>query len=133
MELTSVCEIPVGRLEEATRNIPGLQHHVFQLMSHEIQNGHQMSMLLSKHTAEERMASLLLSLSTRFQRRRLSPTRFTLPMARNDIANFLGLAVETVSRVLTRFQTQGLVGIRGRDVELLDVDALRALITACPR
>ena len=78
-------------------------------------------MLLSKNTAEERIAALLLSLSSRFRRRRMSPTNFSLPMARNDIANFLGLVVETVSRVFTRFQNQGI--IRGREVELLDVEA----------
>ena len=60
-----------------------------------------------------------------FRRRRMSPTNFSLPMARNDIANFLGLAVETVSRVFTRFQNQGIIRARGREVELLDVEALQ--------
>jgi CRP/FNR family transcriptional regulator len=55
----------------------------------------------------------------------MSPTSFSLPMARNDIANFLGLAVETVSRVFTRFQNQGVIKVRGREVELLDVKALQ--------
>ena len=48
-------------------------------------------------------------------------------MARNDIANFLGLAVETVSRVFTRFQNQGLIRARGRDIELVNVDALQIM------
>lgn len=125
LERTSVCDIPIGKLEELSQSLPDLQHHMFQLMSQEIRNGHQLSALLSKNTAEERIAALLLSLSSRFQRRRLSPTHFSLPMARNDIANFLGLAVETVSRVFTRFQNQGLVRARGRDIELLDVHTLQ--------
>jgi len=125
LERTSVCEFPVEKLEQLTRKLPELQHHMYHLMSQEIQNSHQLAMLLSKNTAEERIAALLLSLSSRFQRRRMSPTNFSLPMARNDIANFLGLAVETVSRVFTRFQNQGIIKARGREVELLDVEALQ--------
>lgn len=127
LERTSVCEFPVERLEELTSRLPGLQHHFFQLMSQEIQGSHQLSILLSKNTAEERIASLLLSLSSRFQRRRMSGIRFSLPMARNDIANFLGLAVETVSRVFTRFQNQGVISAKGREVELLDLEALQLI------
>lgn len=127
LERTSICEFPVHKLEELTTKLPELQHHMYQLMSQEIRNSHQLSMLLSKNTAEERIAALLLSLSSRFQRRRLSGTRFSLPMARNDIANFLGLAVETVSRVFTRFQNQGLIKARGREVELLDIPALQGV------
>lgn len=126
LERTSVCEIPVDQLEKLSHLMPGLQHHILHLMSQEIRNGHQLSVLLSKNTAEERIAALLLSLSTRFHRRKLSPTHFNLPMARNDIANFLGLAVETVSRVFTRFQNQGLILARGRDVELVNIEALQA-------
>jgi CRP/FNR family transcriptional regulator len=96
-------------------------------MSQEIRGSHQLSILLSKNTAEERIAALLLSLSSRFQRRRMSGTAFSLPMARNDIANFLGLAVETVSRVFTRFQNQGVIKARGREVELMDLGALQMI------
>lgn len=128
LERTSVCEIPIAKLEALSAQIPSLQHHFFQLMSQEIQNSQYLSMLLSKKTAEERIASLLVSLSTRFRRRKLSPTEIHLPMARNDIANFLGLAVETVSRVLTRFQKQGLIKLQSRDVELLDLESLTNII-----
>ena len=127
LERTSVCEIPVDELEKLAHIMPELQHHMFHLMSQEIRNGHQLSVLLSKNTAEERIAALLLSLSSRFHRRKLSSTHFSLPMARNDIANFLGLAVETVSRVFTRFQNQGLIRARGRDIELLDIEALQVM------
>ncbi len=126
LERTSVCELPVTNLEVLTQKLPGLQHHFFQRMSQEIQNSHHLSLLLSKHTAEERIATLLLSLSRRFGRRKLSTTHFNLPMSRIDIANYLGLAVETVSRVFTRFQTQRILKVHGRGVELLDLTALHA-------
>lgn len=128
LERTSVCKFPTEKLEELTRAMPELQHHMYQLMSREIQGSHQLAMLLSKNSAEERIAALLLSLSSRFQRRRMSGTKFSLPMARSDIANFLGLAVETVSRVFTRFQNQGIIRTQGREVELLDTEALRGAI-----
>lgn len=128
LERTSVCEIPFDKIEYLASQIPSLQHHFFQLMSKEIQESHQLTMLLSKNTAEERIASLLLSLSTRFQRRKLSATRFALPMSRNDIANYLGLAVETVSRVLTRFQKLSLINLQGREVTLLSIDGLHDLM-----
>lgn len=124
LERASVCEIPFSQLETLATKIPTLQHHFFSLMSKEIQGSRQLTMLLSKNTAEERIASLLLSLSSRFKLRKLSGTSFRLPMPRNDIGNYLGLAVETVSRVFTRFQKSGLISVQGREVVLEDIDAL---------
>ncbi|MBK8973845.1 MAG: fumarate/nitrate reduction transcriptional regulator Fnr [Hahellaceae bacterium] len=128
LERTIICEIPLEKLESLASKLPTLQHHFFQLMSKEIQGSRQLTMLLSKNTAEERIASLLLSLSTRFSRRRLSGTEFRLPMPRSDIGNFLGLAVETVSRVFTRFQNQGMITVKGRDVTIHNLDALREML-----
>lgn len=124
LERSSVCEIPFTQLESLATKIPTLQHHFFSLMSKEIQGSRQLTMLLSKNTAEERIASLLLSLSSRLKLRKLSGVSFRLPMPRNDIGNYLGLAVETVSRVFTRFQKSGLISVQGREVVLEDMDAL---------
>ncbi|WP_165857127.1 fumarate/nitrate reduction transcriptional regulator Fnr [Marinobacter sp. JSM 1782161] len=127
LERSSLCEIPFDKMEELAARIPSLQHHFFQLMSREIKNGQNLSLLLSKNSAEERIASLLLSLSSRFSRRRLSATQLSLPMPRHDIANYLGLAVETVSRVMTRFHRQGLIESHGREVSLLDIAGIQAI------
>ncbi|MFN3713175.1 MAG: fumarate/nitrate reduction transcriptional regulator Fnr [Alcanivoracaceae bacterium] len=124
LETASVCEIPFQRLEELSSKIPTLQHHFFSLMSREIQADRELHMLLSKKSAEDRIASLLLSFATRQQRRGLSSQRIRLPMSRYDIANYLGLAVETVSRIFTRFQQQGLLAVEGREIEILDREAL---------
>ena len=124
LETASVCEIPFSRLEDLSSKIPSLQHHFFQLMSKEIQADHELHLLLSKKSAEDRVAALIVSLSDRHQRRGLSPNRFRLPMSRYDIANYLGLAVETVSRIFTRFQQQGLVKTEGREIEIVDRTAL---------
>ncbi len=120
LETTAVCTIPFGDLENLSREIPGLQHHFFRLMSKEIQSDQQLMVLLSKRTAEERIASLLLSLSARHKRRRLSEASFRLPMSRSDIGNYLGLAVETVSRIFTRFQQMGVLEVVGKEITILD-------------
>lgn len=124
LDSTTVCQIPFERLEELSHSIQSLQHHLFTLMSNEICAEREMHMLLGKKSAEDRMAAFLLALSVRHSRRGLSADRFRLPMSRYDIANYLGLAVETVSRIFTRFQKAGTVRVEGRDVTILDHEAL---------
>src|SRR5690606_11991624 len=125
LERTSVYEIPLDKLASLATQIPTLQHHFFQLISRAIQETRQLSMLLSKHTAEERIASLLLTLSGRSMRRTLSAADVRLPRARHDVGNYLGLAVETVSRVFTRSQHIGYNPVRGRQVTSNVLEALQ--------
>ena len=120
LETATVCEIPFSKLEMLSQRIPTLQHHFFSLMSNEIRSDRELHMLLSKKNADDRVASLLLSMSARHQRRGLSERVFRLPMSRYDIANYLGLAVETVSRIFTRFQQNEWLRVEGREVEILD-------------
>ncbi|MGH8493421.1 MAG: fumarate/nitrate reduction transcriptional regulator Fnr [Moraxellaceae bacterium] len=124
LESTAVCTIPFSRLEALTSRLPGLQHHLFTLLSREIQADQQLLLLLGKRSAEARLAAFLLSLSTRHQRRGLSGRRFLLPMSRTDIGNHLGLAIETVSRLFTRLQQSGVLAAEGKDITLLDSSAL---------
>jgi CRP/FNR family transcriptional regulator len=83
-----------------------------------------MMRLLSRKTADQRLATFFTSLSDRFRRRGYSPYSFRLSMSRADIGNYLGLAVETVSRIIGRFQSQGLVAVSGREVHILDLASL---------
>ena len=124
LDSSAVCEIPFEKLESLSAQIPSLQRHFFQLMSKEIQADQQLIMLLSKKNADERIAALILSLSSRHKIRGLSAAHFRLPMSRNDIGNFLGLAVETVSRVFTRLQKQDIIRVEGKDIEVLDMQAI---------
>jgi len=120
LETTAVCEIPFNRLEELSRRIPSMQSHMYRLLSHEISEDQQLQLLLGKKTAEERISSFLLGLSSRYRQRHLSPTSFRLPMARTDIGNYLGLAVETVSRIFTRLQKNDILKVDGKEVCILD-------------
>ncbi|RMF14133.1 MAG: fumarate/nitrate reduction transcriptional regulator Fnr [Gammaproteobacteria bacterium] len=129
LERSSVCEIPLEKLEQLASVIPSLQHHFFQLMSQEIRGSRELAVMLSRNSAEERLASMFVALSKRNERRHLSPYQFRLPMARADLGNYLGLAVETVSRLLTRFAKQGLMDVRGREVTIHDLEGLKAVVT----
>jgi CRP/FNR family transcriptional regulator len=125
LETAAICEIPFECLGELSTRIPSLQRHFFKLMSQEIAQDQQLITMLSKNSAEQRIASLLLSISSRNARRKLSASAFRLPMSRTDIGNYLGLTVETVSRIFSRFQKIGLVSSPNREVSILDAALLR--------
>ncbi|MFN2382417.1 MAG: fumarate/nitrate reduction transcriptional regulator Fnr [Guyparkeria sp.] len=127
LETTSVCEIPFNRLQELGARIPGLQRQLLRIMSREILEDQDLMIWLGKKTAEERLASLLLRISSRFNARNFSAREFNLSMSRTDIANYLGLAVETVSRLFSRFQADGLLSVERKHVVIEDMDGLRRL------
>lgn len=120
LESTSVCAIPFDQLEPLATRLPGLQHHLFKLLSTELNSDQQLLLLLGKRSAEARLAAFLLSLSARYKRRKLSESRFHLPMSRTDIGNHLGLAIETVSRLFTRLQQSSVLAVEGKDITILD-------------
>lgn len=122
---SEVCEIPYTQLEELARKIPGLQHQLLRLMSNEIAREQGMLIMIGKMTAEERLATCLLNFSARLAALGYSPTHLRLPMSRQDIGDYLGLALETVSRLFSRFQDDGIISVHGKQVDLNDVEALR--------
>lgn len=132
LETSLVCSIPFDKLESLARNIPGLQSQLFRVMSGEIRDEQELMMLLSKKNADERFAAFIINLSARFKRRGLSEKEFQLTMTRGDIGNYLGLAVETVSRLVTRLQKQNLIAIQDRYISIVDKEGLSNLAgTAC--
>ncbi len=132
METSLVCSIPFDKLESLTQELPGLQKQLFNVMSGEIRDEQELLMLLSKKSADERFAAFVINLSARFKRRGLSGTEFQLMMTRSDIGNYLGLAVETVSRLITRLQKQELIKTQDRYIEILNQEGLSQLAgTAC--
>ena len=125
LETAAVCEIPFTSLERLSSLMPNLQRHFFQLMSREITEDQQLITLLSKNSADERVAALMLSISNRNARRKLSATQFRLPMSRVDIGNYLGLTVETVSRVFSRMQKMEVLQVDNKEIEILDTAGLQ--------
>ncbi|GAA3937310.1 fumarate/nitrate reduction transcriptional regulator Fnr [Litoribacillus peritrichatus] len=129
LETTTVCDIPYDSLDALADDLPELRDQILHSMSQEISEDQQMMLLLSKKTSDQRLATFLVSLSERFHRRGYSATRFRLTMSRNDLGNFLGLAVETISRIFSKFQQQEILRFidSSRDIELLDMDTLYEL------
>ena len=130
LETSAICEIPFSRLEELSTKVPSLQRRFFQLMSKEITQDQQLITLLGKNSAEERIAALLLSISSRNYSRGLSANEFFLPVSRSDIGNYLGLTIETVSRVFSRLHKLGIIELNKRHVVISDIDSLRNISTA---
>ncbi len=119
-----LCRFSFPRIAVLATRIPGLQHQLFRLMSRDIGHAERLS---ADCSADERVASFLVDLSHRLSARGFTAARFELTMPRTDIANYLRLAPETVSRVLRRFQDDGLVRVRRREVEIADAPRLAAL------
>lgn len=131
LEDCEVCEIPYSRLQDALRESPALMQRFHVALSHEIVR-EQESVLQSDMGAAERLASLLLDLSSRYAERGYSERRFQLRMSRADIGHYLGLTIESISRLFTRFREEGWIALDKREVELIHRDRLEALLTAAP-
>ena len=124
METSTVCEVPYADVDSLSTSIHNLQIRMYKLLSREIRIDHERQMLLGKSAADERIGAFLMNLSMRHARRHLSESKFRLPMTRSDIGNYLGLAVETISRILSRLQAQGILTVSGKEIEILDHNAL---------
>lgn len=133
LETSSVCELPLNRLEELGDMITNVQRQMLRIMSKQILHDQALQVLLCKGSAEERLAALLLSLSNRYKRRGFSATEFDLSMSRQDIASYFGLAEETVSRLFSRFQEQGLIEVTRKHVRLRDLPRLASMVGAPER
>jgi CRP/FNR family transcriptional regulator len=131
LEDSEVCVIPFSRLEEVSREVRTLQHQFHKVMSREIVRDQGVMMLLGTMRAEERLAAFLLNLSQRFVARGYSPAEFHLRMTREEIGSYLGLKLETVSRVFSRFQEAKLVAVQQKHIRILDPEGLRGLLARC--
>ncbi len=125
LSVSEVCEIPWGRLEELARRITGLQHQLLRLMSGEIGRESKLLLMIGKMSADERVLACLHSFSERQARLGLSATDIKLHMSRQDLGDYLGLALETVSRLFSRFQEEGLLTVRGKYVHLTSLEAIQ--------
>ena len=127
LDLCAVVEIPFAAVEERLEDNPAIARFLYRLMSAALRDEHGWMAALGLLSADERMAAFLLDLSSRFSARGFSAQRFTLRMTRAEIGSFLGLTLETISRVFSRFQKLGLLNVTRREIELLDMAALHAL------
>ena len=124
LDTVVLCRFSFPAISTLATRLPGLQQLLFKLLSQDIGKA---ALLAGDYSADERMAAFLVLLSRRFAARGFSATRYRLSMARTDIANYLRLAAETVSRVLRRMQDNGLIKVERREIVLSDLPKLEAL------
>ena len=124
LEDSEVRSLPLARLDEVARD-PRLMNGLFRLMARDMRRSQDLIMLLGSMCAEERLATFLLNLSHRHRARGLDHNELSLRMTREEIASFLGLKLETVSRTFSRLHGEGLIHVQGRAVRLLDMAGLK--------
>jgi CRP/FNR family transcriptional regulator len=124
LDTVMLCRFSFPKMALLATRLPGLQAQLFRLLSQDIGKA---ALLAGDYTADQRMAAFLVSLSRRYAQRGFSPTRFHLTMARTDMANYLRLAPETVSRVLRRFLDEEIVNVERRELEIRDLPKLQEL------
>lgn len=128
LEKSSVCELRIARLPESGKPLQALQASIIEILGKEVAFNHQLISSLVHQSAEQRVAGFILSLSNRLARRGLPSTEFNLSMSRSDIGNYLGLASETVSRVLTRMARSGAIRLLRKRIFILDRNCLEEII-----
>ena len=124
LETSMICEIPYSTLDSLSNTMPKLKKQILRMMSVEIRSDQEMLTLLNRKNAEQRLATFISSLSARYHARGLSSTEFRLSMTRSDIGNYIGLTVETISRLLNRFHKAGLITVEGKLITIIDIDKL---------
>lgn len=127
LEDSEVCEIPFSRLENLFSDIPTLLRHFHRMMSQEITREQSVMLLLGNMRAEQRFAAFLTNLSSRYAARGYSSTSFQLRMGREEIGNYLGLTIESISRLLSKFKKQGWIKVSNRELEIIDLPKVKAV------
>ncbi|MFC5525284.1 cyclic nucleotide-binding domain-containing protein [Rhodanobacter ginsengisoli] len=127
LERSSICELPYTRLQKVVAEVPALNRQLMRIISREVVEEHRHMVVMGKQPAQERLAIFLASLADRYNRLQRDGTRLTLTMSRSDIANYLGLVVETVSRVFTRMEEIGVLEVNRKAVRILQPEQLASL------
>jgi CRP/FNR family transcriptional regulator len=128
LEDAEVCVMPFDSIEELSREVKSLQHHVHKIMSREIVREHGVMLLLGSMRADERLAAFLLNLAQRLHARGFSQSELVLRMTREEIGSYLGLKLETVSRTFSKFVEEGMIEVKQRYIHIVNTDGLKRIV-----
>ena len=128
LEDTEVCSLPFDEIENLARRNARFQHNLLRLLSRRYARARTLMILLGLMSGDQRLVVFLLDLSQRYRARGYSSCEFVLRMTREEIGSYLGLKLETVSRLFSRLQRDGLLQVQGRAVKLLDRVALNRIV-----
>ena len=121
-----VCQLSYNEFQRISNQLPKLREEILSISSSNMTTAQKMLFFIGKRPVEERLAMFLIGLSQRYGARGLSNLRFQLSMSRHDIANYLGMAPETISRQFKKMQDQGLILINNREITIADLPRLHA-------
>lgn len=124
---TLVCELTMDNFQELCGKLNSMRSQMMRQIGAEIEREHMLLLTLGQMRTEERLATFLSGLSGRNRERGFSSTEFNLPMARHDLANYLGMAVETLSRMFSRLQEEGIIAVQHRLIKIQDMERLKQL------
>lgn len=127
LETTSVCELPTDFLQQLLTEVPAARLEMLKNMSAQVHSAEELIRVIETKRTDQRLAVFLLEMSRRAALRGLSDRDIRLTMSHTDLASFLGMARETLSRALSRFDSDRMIAGRGEHIVLRDVDALRSL------
>ena len=127
LEDTLLCKIPIAVFDDLCEKLPGLRRELRHQVGKEIDHNQRLLLSLGQQQTDERLATCLIQLSRHYQSRGFSYQEFTLPMPRQDLANYLGMAVETLSRIISRMTEQGIIKVERRTIMISNLDKLEAL------
>ncbi len=129
---TSLCRFPRKRVDMLLDEFPKMQRRLFSMASNELAAAQDQMLLLGRKTAKEKICSFLLMLSQRAARRGHKENPVFVPMSRADIADYLGLTTETVSRTFTQLKTAGVISLQeGNKILIGDMDSLYDMAEGC--
>ena len=132
LEDSDVCVVPFGKLEELAHEIPTFQRRIHRMMSREIVREHSVMLLLGSMRADARLAAFLMDMVQRLHTRGYSSHELVLRMTREEIGSFLGLKLETVSRMFSKFVEEGLIEVKQRHVVIMKPDELLHIVNHHP-
>jgi CRP/FNR family transcriptional regulator len=127
LEDSIVCIVPFRLLEVLCQEVKSIQHHVHRLLSRGIAREANLMMQFGTMSASQRLAAFLIDLSERFATRGYSRSEFNLRMTRDEIGSYLGMKLETVSRMFSRLQKDGIIEPTGKHIRIIDFDRLSKL------
>lgn len=133
LENSVVCHMPYDRFNVLCDKIPTLHHRLQSLSSCEITHDHELLMTISQKTARQRIAFFLMEIVRRLHLTWQTEITVNLPMQRNEIGNYLGLTQETVSRIFTKFEREGIISVSGKTVRIIDWCRLEEFVSFCNR
>lgn len=131
MEASSVCLMPFERLNTLGKDFALFQEQVIKLLLEQVKDDQRQQLLIGRRSAEERLGAFFLNLSERYAKHGFAPHEFRMPMLQIDIANYLGMTMETVSRTLRSFRENELLTIQGRRVRILNPACLQSITQYC--